>query len=176
MKNLNILPDNAEIVFVALNPTEEAKNNGAVFPRDKSFWNILRDADIIDDHSKYKASEMAEVVFRRGELSKVVLGIADLKPDIFETDSRKVKVIKGDAALLASDLAKKKTKKIALMGQKVVDAFAKDFPNLRNWSNKRDYGKIGEIDIEGHVMEVFALPFPVNNNVSNKPEYFKKLN
>jgi len=47
MKTLNILKGDLDIVFVALNPTEEAKLNGAVFSTDRGFWNILEKAGLI---------------------------------------------------------------------------------------------------------------------------------
>jgi len=47
MKTLNILKGELDIAFVALNPTEEAKLNGAVFSTDRGFWNILEKAVLL---------------------------------------------------------------------------------------------------------------------------------
>ncbi|MFM8319134.1 MAG: hypothetical protein ACKOAV_12300 [Bacteroidota bacterium] len=48
-KTLSIIPENPELVFIALNPTEEALNNKAVFSRDNAFWNLLEKAGILEN-------------------------------------------------------------------------------------------------------------------------------
>lgn len=46
-KILNIVPENPELVLIALNPTEEAIANNSVFSRDEAFWNLLIQANIL---------------------------------------------------------------------------------------------------------------------------------
>lgn len=181
MQNLNILKGNLDIVFVALNPTKEALGNGAVFSVDRGFWNILEDAGITNSTQHVPLNDLAKEVFEEHKHSKLKLGFADLLPHIDEKESRNVKVGIGYARALAEQLVHHKTKRVALMGQKVVDAFTKEFPNLKKWKNlpmvgnKKVFGCIGTITINGHEMEIFAMPFPVNNNIPNKADDFKKL-
>jgi hypothetical protein len=176
-KNLNIVPDDPYLVLIALNPTEEALRNNAVFSRDESFWNLLRDANLTEDISHLPLSIRATEVFKNQKYSKRRIGFADLLPLISETDSKKVKPEKGSAIKLLEEVPNIcKAKKIGLLGQKVVDAFAKDY-KLKKWSKievmagERQFGKIGVI---GQI-EVFAMPFPVNNNIANKHTFYKLL-
>ncbi len=177
-KNLNIVPEDPYVVLIALNPTEEAIKNNAVFSRDKGFWNLLRQADLIHDVSKLLLTDRAIEVFKNQKYSDKKIGFADLLPLVVETDSQKVKPQKGSAKQLLEEVPSiSKARKIGLLGQKVVDAFATDF-NLTKWSElaviqgQRQFGKIGTIgDIE-----IFALPFPVNNNIPNKHIFYKLLN
>lgn len=73
-----------------------------------------------------------------------------------------------------------KNKKIALLGEKVVNAFAKEF-NLINWDDMKKKGsqnrfsEIGEITINNNKIKIFAMPFPINNSIKDKHEYYKKL-
>lgn len=175
-KTLNIVPEDPYLVLIALNPTEEALENNAVFSRDEGFWNLLRDAGLIDDVSGVPLSERATKVFGEQKYSIKKIGFADLLPLVYETDSKKVKPEKGSAVKLLEEVPSiYKAKKIGLLGKKVVDAFAKDY-DLKKWpklkkDGKTRFGKIGKI---GNI-EVYAMPFPVNNNISEKHNIYKLL-
>jgi len=182
-KTLNIIPENPELVFIALNPTKEAIVNGAVFSTSKGFWNLLKNAQIINKtidevELKYRAKE----VFLCQKHSEIPLGFADLLPLIDETDSKKVKVHFGVARkLINSSPNLKHAKRIALLGQKVVDSFANEY-GLTKWDKiqkdedgKKQFGFIGEITNEKNNIRVYAMPFPVNNSIANKHKFYKKL-
>lgn len=175
---LNLIPFEADIVLIALNPTEEAIQNGAVFSRDNGLWNVLSRAGLIFDVSHIQLELRAKEVFQDQKHSNKKIGIADLLSDVFETDSTKVKVAKGTAKEFVNDqLVSKKVKRIALMGQKVVDAFHGDYNYLKSWRSiptvdgEKAFGKIGDIDN----IEVYAMPFPVNNSIKDKHKFFKLL-
>ena len=131
---------------------------------------------------KVDLKNRAKEAFLEQKHSKKKFGFADLLPKVSETDSNKVKIPK-DAVndLLKTTPHLKDTKKIALMGQKVVDAFARNFEGIKKWKNipvidgKRQFGCIGSIIFDGRKIELFAMPFPVNNNVKNKHEYYASL-
>jgi hypothetical protein len=181
MKTLNILKGDLDVVFVALNPTEEAKLNGAVFSTDRGFWNILEKAGLISKKAnKYPLQEMANIVFRdkNSEHVNYSMGFADLVEDCYEKNSKNVKILKGTAIHLAENLIRNHhAKKIVLMGQKVVDAFAKDFPKgtILKWKNeKAQYGScIGTIEIDNCTAAVYKVPFPVNNNIEDRHLYYR---
>ncbi len=182
-KTLSIIPENPDLVFIALNPTEEALNNKAVFSRDNAYWNLLEKAGILEmSILKVDLKDRAKEAFLEQKHSKKKFGFADLLPKVSETDSNKVKIPK-DAVndLLKTTPHLKDTKKIALMGQKVVDAFARNFVGIKKWKNipvidgKRQFGCIGSIIFDGRKIELFAMPFPVNNNVKNKHECYASL-
>ena len=144
--SLNILCEDMDIVFVALNPTKEAKMNESVFSTDRGFWNILQNARITKDTSEVNLRKIANMVFGEDKhLSNKRIGFADLIEDTFEKDSKKVKVPKGLAINLVNKLGDLRVKKIALMGQKVVDAFHKDYPyEIPSWKSKIGYGECGK--------------------------------
>ncbi|MGZ2369505.1 uracil-DNA glycosylase family protein [Ancylomarina sp. YFZ004] len=181
MKNLNIFDGNIDIALIALNPTKEALENGAVFSRDRGFWNVLERSGLTQDTKHVNLKDLAKEVFLEHKHSNLNVGFADLLPHIDETDSSKVKVEIGYAKQLAGKLAKHKTKKVALLGQKVVDAFAREYPNLKNWraiktkDGKKKFGVIGSIKVDGHEMELWAMPFPVNNSIKNKHNDYRRL-
>jgi hypothetical protein len=176
-KYLNILIGEIDLAFIALNPTETAIKNGAVFSRNRTFWNILEDAEIIKGSGNIEIINLAKEVFKLGNLSTMRLGFADLLPYVVETDSSKVKPTSADVRILSKKLAEHRTKRVALMGQKVVDAFAKEFSDLPKWKNirKKDFGFIGKIKVEYQSMEVFAMPFPGTSSIPNRYLAFKKL-
>lgn len=179
--NLNIVPDDPYLVLIALNPTEESLKNKAIFSRDESFWNLLREAGLIKDVSHVPLSKRAIEVFGKQKHSEKRIGFADLLPLIYETDSNKVKVPKGCAKKLFNEVPNiAKAQKIGLMGEKVVKAFARDFAReygLKSWSKLEVVGKIRQFDSIGKIgdTEIFAMPFPVNSNIPNKHEFYKKL-
>jgi hypothetical protein len=176
--NLNIVPEDPYLVLIALNPTEEALENNAVFSRDEGFWNLLRDAGLIYDVSEVPLSKRATEVFCEQKHSTKKIGFADLLPLVYETDSKKVKPEKGSAIKLLKEVSSIcKAKKIGLLGQKVVDAFANDYCKLTKWKDikvingERQFGKIGNIDN----IEIYAMPFPVNNKIPQKHHIYKML-
>lgn len=181
-QTLSIIPENPFLVLIGLNPTKEAIKNKAVFSRNEAFWNLLISAGILNTSIKeVDLKKRASVAFLTQIHSDYRLGFADLLPLIDETDSRKVNVPKGSAKELFETTPNlKNAKRIALLGQKVVDAFAKEY-GLNNWKSlpkvgdKKQFGAIGEIEIEGMKIEIFAMPFPVNNSIEKKHEYYSKL-
>lgn len=175
--NLNIVPEDPYLVLIALNPTEESLKNKAIFSRDESFWNLLREAGLINDVSIVPLSKRAIEVFGKQKHSEKRIGFADLLPLIYETDSNKVNVPKGSAIKLLNEVPNiTKAQKIGLMGEKVVKAFASDF-GLKSWSKLEVIGKIRQFDSIGKIgnTEIYAMPFPVNNNIPNKHKFYKKL-
>jgi hypothetical protein len=190
---LNIIPENPDLVLIGLNPTEEAIANKAVFSRDNAFWNILIKAGIIDEQSTITGVKLSDVplndrateVFQKQhyQLDGLITGFADLLPLISEKFSTKVVVPLGAAKdLFKTATNLKNSKKIILMGQKVVDGFAQDYKSLTKWndipltkSGTKDFGHIGDIVIENNPIKVFAMPFPVNNNVKDKHDLYKSV-
>ncbi len=183
-KTLSIIPENPFLVLIGLNPTKEAIKNQAVFSRDEAFWNLLISAGILKNTIKLlDLKKRASAAFLTQNHSDYSLGFADLLPLIDETDSKKVKVPKGSVEeLFRATPNLKNAKRIALLGQKVVDAFSKEYEsNLNKWDSidkvgdKKQFGSIGKIEIEGNEIEVFAMPFPVNNSIEKKHEFYSKL-
>ena len=182
-ETLNIIPEQPDLVFIALNPTKEAIDNCAVFSTSKGFWNLLKNAKIINVKiDEVELKSRAKEVFLSQKHSELKLGFADLLPLIEETDSKKVKV-PFDAAkkLFDSSPNLRHAERIALLGQKVVDSFAKEY-NLIKWDKikkgvdgKKQFGEIGKITIEKKTIKVYAMPFPVNNSIANKHEFYKTL-
>lgn len=179
---LNIIPESPELVFIALNPTQEAVDNNAVFSRDEGFWNLLISACIIRESiKKVKLKERAKEAFQEQKHSNIRIGFTDLLP-VIETDSKKV-IVPPEAASFLIETAPnlKYAKRIALLGQKVVNSFSKDYAGLKSWevikreSNQNRFGEIGEIRIEDNIIEIYAMPFPINNNIKNKEVYYSKL-
>lgn len=179
---LNIIPENPFLVLIALNPTKEAIENKAVFSRDEAFWNLLISAGILKSTIKdLDLKKRASAAFLTQKYSDCRIGFADLLPLIDETDSKKVKVPKGSVEELFRTMPNlKKAKRIALLGQKVVDAFCKEY-KLIKWKeipkmgDKKLFGSIGKIEIAGNEIEIFAMPFPVSNNITEKHKFYSKL-
>ena len=181
-KILNIVPENPELVLIALNPTEEAIANNSIFSRDEAFWNLLILAGILKVEVKeIDLKKRAERVFQFQECTNIRVGFADLLPLETEKKSNNVKIPKEAAKSLLNDCVNlQNTKKIALLGEKVVNAFAKEF-NLNNWDDMKKkgsqnrFGKIGELIINNNTIKIFAMPFTINNSIKDKHEYYKKL-
>jgi len=182
---LNKIPDNADVVFIALNPTADAIHNQALFSRDEAFWNILISADFLDVTIKHIPLKnrvnivCEEFLYTK---NKMRIGIADLLPNTVETDSKKVKVEKNNVReLFELNPQLKNAKKIVLLGEKVVNGFHLYFPSLKNWreieiiDGTRDYGEIGTITIDNMVVRCYAMPFPTNNNIPEKPKFYSRI-
>lgn len=184
--NLNNIPQGSRIVIIALNPTENAIKNGALFSSDRSLWNLLRDAGILNNTiDQVELNKRVHEVCDLGKHQTAAagrIGIADLLPTVVETNSSKVNVPKGSAKRLFTDHPPlNEAKKIVLLGQKVVEGFRSDYPHLTSWdripviNGVKDFGKIGEIKVGDHIIEVFAMPFPNGNNIPNKKDFYKKV-
>jgi len=181
-KTLNIITPKPDLVLVALNPTEEAIKNQSVFSRDNGFWNVLIESGLINDLVKeIPLKDRAKEVFLHQKHCNLKLGFADLLPLVTETNSKKVKVKKGAAReFLINTPNISGSKKIALLGEKVVNAFVRDFPNLRQWASIKidsdnKFGKMGIITIESNCIEIFAMPFPINNSIPEKHKIYRSL-
>ncbi len=184
MKNtpltLDIVPANADVVLVGLNPTKEAIEQKAVFCNSDAFWNVLVKSGILHNSIlKVANNERAFEAFEAQAHSDWKVGFADLLPLEDETDSSKVKIPVGAARHFTHHTQNIRTaKKLVLMGQKVVDTFAKEY-ELTRWENLpivdgvKQYGSIGSIVIDGHVIEMIAVPFPVNNSIADKHAIYK---
>jgi hypothetical protein len=184
-KNLNVIPVNADIVFIALNPTALAIENGALFSRDESLWNILINAGILKESIKQvdlklRMQQVCEE--NKHTVNNLKIGIADLLPFVVETDSKKVKTKKGDAEeLFKLNPQLRSAQKIVLLGQKVVDGFRKYFPHLKSWAElknsngERDFGCIGSIKMGSHEIKVYGMPFPSTNNIPDKHTIYSKI-
>ncbi len=183
--SLNKIPNNADVVFIALNPTESAIHNQALFSRDEAFWNILIKADFLDAAiKKIPLKNRVTIVCEEQKFTKnnIIIGIADLLPNIVETDSKKVKVEKHKVKeLFDLNPQLKKAKKIVLLGEKVVNSFNSYFLTLKKWheikiiDGIRDYGDIGNIRIENQEIKCYAMPFPTNNNIPEKPKFYSRI-
>jgi len=177
---LDIVPANADVVLVGLNPTKEAIKQKAVFCNSDAFWNVLVKSGILHNSILNVAnSERAVKAFEAQAHSDWKVGFADLLPLEDETDSSKVKIPAGAARHFIHHTQNIRTaKKLVLMGQKVVDTFAKEY-GLTRWENLtiadgvKKYGPIGSIVIDGHVIEMIAVPFPVNNSIADKHAIYK---
>lgn len=196
MKNWqsNYLKGAKDIVFVALNPTEEANKQRAVFCTHVTFWNILLKAGLIthipetDGDAPYK--NCASEIFEQGLHSKFKIGFADLVEDCLEKKSSNVKVSNEHVERLIERLNPAKPKKIVLLGNKVSRSFTGKFPHLKqewkslsesnkriDWEGKRiiNYGRLGLIEIDNQMVEVFVMPFPETSPLPKKHEFFKKI-
>ena len=182
---LNAIPNNADIVFIALNPTEDAIRNQALFSRDEAFWNILIKSKILNEAIKdVPLKDRVNIVCRSFMLTNgnLRIGIADLLPFVVETDSKKVNVKKHNAMNLFEINPQLKTaKKLVLLGEKVVNGFHSDFPTLTKWrdikivNDIRDYGEIGTITVDNMSIKCYAMPFPTNNNIPEKPKFYSRI-
>ena len=170
--SLNIIPQDADIVLVGLNPTEEAIQNGAVWSTTRHIWNILQDSGITNNTDEFDVKSLAERIFQNGECCEIRLGIADLVEDNYSKSSKHVKPLNKNVSDLLNTLAKKKVKKVGLMGQKVVDAFGK-FTKEKKWKNTF-FGKMYSVKIGNNELHIYKLPFPTGM-IPDKAEKYKTL-
>ncbi|MRT92077.1 uracil-DNA glycosylase family protein [Ancylomarina sp. 16SWW S1-10-2] len=182
-----------DVVFVGLNPTEKAKENGAIFSNNRGFWNILDDSRLTTITKNVNKTRLADEIFEKHNYSgKNKYGFADLVDDCYDSKSNNVTIPAGAVEKLVAKLAEHKTKKIALMGQKVTDAFFKAYPEKikGRWrelgsikikegkhreKTKKIFGQIGSIRINKHEMKIYAMPFPVNSSIPDKHKDYSKL-
>jgi hypothetical protein len=175
MNNLNYIPNNADVLFVGLNPTPLAVREQALFNNDRSLWNILECAGVISNSGKIPASIMYSLLISGQIDSSFRIGIADLLPHVQEQHAKDVVVSSVYVKTLLHEAVQKKVKRMGLMGEKVITAFKREFPEL-NFRSVRDAENfMGEIILEGHSIALYSLPFPNNNNVANKHLYYKNL-
>lgn len=179
-ETLDIVPPHADIVLVGLNPTLEAVTQKAVFCNNNAFWNLLIKANVLHESILIiEKKDRAKAAFEEQKHSTWRVGFADMLPLVVETNSNKV-VIPCHAArdFIENNENIKTAKKLVLMGQKVVDAFAKEF-QLKKWNQLsienglKKFDTIGSIEINGQAIEIIAVPFPVNNSIKDKPSIYK---
>ena len=198
MKKLNwqekYLEGNKELIFVALNPTVEAKENEAVFCKNVTFWNILKNAgyniEIINNKGSYPYKSMAANVFN----SKTPYGFVDIVEDCYEKKSSKVSINDKHFSDLIEKIQKTNCKKIILLGHKVAEFFVKRYrkelggkwDELKNDKSVikkndgkgimrlyRNYGELGVISLYNNETKVYVVPFPETSPIKEKSKYYK---
>ena len=164
---MKFISKNSRNIFIGLNPTNDAKSHKAVFCRDAAFWNLLKMANIkpfnnvlpqrIEKLKKSKGSykNFASAYFNAN--SKY--GFTDLLPNIYNTNSNKVKPKSVDVENLIKTLANTDVEKIGLMHSKVIKAF-KNANVIQNYNGNNGYGNIGYVIINNKKVEVYTMPFP----------------
>jgi hypothetical protein len=164
-----------DILWVSLNPTQQAISEKAIFGNSNGLWNIYRKAGLIHETTcSIAPNNMQETIYVRKIGTDYNMEHLDLLPHIIETDSNLVNPTIKDVYVFIEKIKCNPPKVIALMGQKVVDAFHKAYPELKSWKKmKGKFGQIGELNIDGVLVPVFKLPFPVNNSIPNKHEHYK---
>ena len=164
-----------DILWVSLNPTQQAIDEKAIFGNSNGLWNIYRRAGLIHESTfRIEPNKMQETIYNRKVGTDYNMEHLDLLPHIIETDSKLVKPTINDVYVFIENIKLNPPKVIALMGQKVVDAFHKAYPEIKSWNQtKGKFGQIGVLDIGGILVPVFKLPFPVNNSTPNKDEHYK---
>ena len=168
--------NSVDILWVSLNPTQQAINDGAIFSNSNGLWNIYRKAELIYEESKnIKPIKMQELIYIKKQMTDYNMEHVDLLPHIIETDSSLVKPTVSDVKLLIDEIKDNPPTAIALMGQKLVDIFHQTFPNqLKSWKAMESvFGLMGEIEINGKKVAVFKLPFPVNNSIPKKYKHYR---
>jgi len=185
---MEYLEGKKKIVMVGLNPTEEAKENKAVFSIKKTFWKILEEAKVIkgfpDDLLK-----CAEEIFGKDR----ELGYADLVPECTKKKSSDVKISPNDVPPLLAKIEKTEAEKVVLLGHKVAEAFVKPLglteeweefkKNKQNYINKKGenkecikYGLLGQVLYQnGNNFKVYVMPFPETAPVPEKSTFYKKI-
>lgn len=198
MPFLNLIRQNTDVALIGLNPTKDAITKKSVFSRDNAFWNLLVRAELLkasilqtplQKRAQHAFMTNAHSVFiwdaNAKRTRKLTLGFADLLPFTVETDSRNVHIPTNAVSdFFALNPHAKDVKRMGLMGEKVVNAFAHAL-NLKTWNalpinpatGEKSFGKIGEISFrQNHEYCVFyALPFPVNTAIKEKHIYYKLL-
>jgi len=166
-----------DILWVSLNPTQQAIDEKAIFGNSNGLWNIYRKAGFIHEFtSNIKPNKMQNTIYDNKIGTDYNMEHKDLLPHIIETDSKLVNPTINDVHVFIEEIKLNTPKIIGLMGQKVVDAFHKAYPELKSWDQmKGEFGQMGVLDIDGILVPVFKLPFPVNNSIPNKHEHYKLL-
>jgi|GEM_PF-1514792 len=179
IKNINAMnhiPQDADVLFTGLNPTRQALRDGALFSHDRSFWNLLERAGFYAGTGNIPAAEMYPLLVA-GKLDEhLKIGLADLLPHIDEQHAANVRVELEFVHAYVQEAARKKVKRIGLMGDKVARAFAKAYPQLAYNSIQNKQNFMGRLVIGNHTITFYSLPFPNNNSIPNKDEYYRNLN
>ena len=184
------LEGDKEIVFVALNPTEEAIENNAVFCKTVTFWRILKDAgfavSVVKEEGDAPYKNMAASVFNKN----TIYGFIDLVEDCHEKKSNNVSINRSHIQIFKNKLQKINCKKIVILGHKIAQVFSNYFNLKEEWdsllknpikqySNSgklkeyRNYGYLGDIEIDANKIKVYVVPFPETSSIKNKSEYYK---
>jgi hypothetical protein len=179
---MKYLSNETEIVFVGLNPTEQALKHNSVFCQTATFWNILEQSGIYpnmstikkhDDLAGGRYKDFAQIVFC-GKL-----GFKDLVEDVFEKKANKVRVQKHHVEQLIRDIDSTSIKKLVLLGKGVFDSFQKHVNIANSDSSKIEYGRVGVITLSSEGgkrdVEVFCMPFPETSPIPNKANYYKQI-
>ena len=178
IKNINAMnhiPQDADVLFTGLNPTRQALRDGALFSHDRSFWNLLERAGFYAGTGNIPAAEMYPLLVA-GKLDEhLKIGLADLLPHIDEQHAVNVRVEPEFVHAYVEEAARKKVKRIGLMGDKVARAFAKAYPHLTYNSIQDKNNCMGKIMVGNHAIIFFSLPFPNNNSIPNKEAYYTIL-
>jgi G:T/U-mismatch repair DNA glycosylase len=186
---------NKDILFVGLNPTEQAKKHNAVFCQTPEFWKLLSAAGYFDKVTFDKLWKKAEIdkkinkgVKNDGRYKEFApvcfgtetrIGYCDLIPDCFEKKSNKVEVMSMDVMRLLEKLSPSNIKKIGLLGKQVAKKFMKHAShNERSVKGAVSYGYLDTIEINGNMIEVYCLPFPTTTpmKTEDKIKEYKKMN
>lgn len=169
-----------DIAFVGLNPTQEAIDNGAIYSRNRTFWNILEKSGLIRSTAHLHLNDIPKEVLLSSKYSDYRIGYTDVMPHIIETDSSKVNIEQDYVRKLIKTITDYKVKKIALLGQKVIDSFAKEITTIKTWKamkaeGENRFGKIGFIKDDNQRIEVYGLPFPTRSSLIEKHLHYRKL-
>lgn len=172
---MEYLKGKKDIVFVGLNPTEEAKKNNAVFSERNTFWKILKEAGLIDKYPE-DLTKCADAVFG----VEKNLGYADLVPGCTAKKSSNVKIPANAVSTLLEKIEKTEAKKVVLLGHKVAEAFVKELGLSKEWEElkkHKDYGYLGKgkYPKTGSEFDVYVMPFPETAPVPEKSKFYKKI-
>ncbi len=143
------LKSEKDIVFVGLNPTQEAIKNNAVFCKDSSFWNVLKKAHLIRSYPTLK--KCANEIFDKENAEycdQFRLGFVDLVKNDTSKKSKNVKPSDNDVKILFKSLYQvcpdSKPLKVAIMGLKVLDAIVAYFNNEKDCSWQKAHNEFLE--------------------------------
>ncbi|QGW28732.1 hypothetical protein [Phnomibacter ginsenosidimutans] len=164
---IEILHDQMDILFVALNPPVNSNNNGHYFSNNLSFWNLMCSSGLIIQPVQSKLTGDDEV-FRTNFINykKAVYGITDLVHDVVETNSNKIVVDRSRVNRIIKLLDTHHVKTLCLMHSKVANAF-QDIGVIKRLPN---YGIVGKYKST----IIYEVPFH-NASIANKEQYYGLL-
>jgi hypothetical protein len=156
-----------DILFVALNPAEISEKNGKYFSRNRSFWNLLKNAELITEYiDDPKKGE--DLVFDGTDINynRATFGVTDLRRELVKTDSKQVSVEREHVNRILHILDIKRVKVACLMHGKVAEAFA----NAGVIPNHSGYGEVSKY----RDTMIFNMPFH-NASILNKPSLYRMI-
>jgi len=172
---MNYIPQYADVIFIGLNPTPKALQDGALFSNDRSLWNILERAGFYAGTAAIPAVQMYPLLVSGQLNTHVKIGIADVLPHVVAQHATCVRVEPDHVIALVNQVAAKKVKRMGLMGDKVARAFAKVYPQLTYHSIQNKQNNMGKLVIGNHTITIYSLPFPNNNSIPGKEGYYRNL-